>query len=381
MAVFKDKKKTKDGRSWYYSTYKKDFKGNNVLYKSKRYLTKKDAEEAERLFLTKRDNPTKKNFHIVALAFLEKYNLEQRESSYETAKGSYFKHIMPYFEDFDINSINVQEINKWREMMLKKGYSTRYLNKIQNIFKKIFDFAMINYGVSSNPVQIVGRFKTSDDEVIKDNEKIKYITLEDFNTFIDSIDDELWHTFFTFLFYTGCRKGEVLALTWEDIDFNKNEISINKTLYYKHKSGNTTKTKNSINRIIKMNTLLSSELAKHKKEMMHYSDFSEKWFVFGNTKFLAPVTIDRYKEFYFKKSGLDESKYITIHQFRHSHVTLLINEYIKQAEKNNTPIDTKRFFIMMSNRMGHTVEVMEKTYLHLFPTVQDEIVNLLENFR
>jgi len=29
--------------------------------------------------------------------------------------------------------------------------------------------------------------------------------------------------------------------------------------------------------------------------------------------------------------------------------------------------------------MGHTIEVMQKTYMHLFPTVQDEIVNLLDD--
>ena len=34
---------------------------------------------------------------------------------------------------------------------------------------------------------------------------------------------------------------------------------------------------------------------------------------------------------------------------------------------------------MMSNRMGHTIEVMQNTYIHLFPTIQDEIVNILDN--
>ena len=88
--------------------------------------------------------------------------------------------------------------------MIKKGYKARYLNRIQNIFKKIFDYAIKNYGITINPVQIVGRFKTSDDEVIKDNEKIKYITLDNFNKFISVIDDDLWYTFFVFLY--RCKK-------------------------------------------------------------------------------------------------------------------------------------------------------------------------------
>ena len=63
-----------------------------------------------------------------------------------------------------------------------------------------------------------------------------------------------------------------------------------------------------------------------------------------------------------------------MHEFRHSHVSLLINEYIKSGQT-----DTTKFFIMMSNRLGHTIDVMQKTYMHLFPSIQDEIVDLLNN--
>jgi len=188
----------------------------------------------------------------------------------------------------------------------------------------------------------------------------------------------MWYTFFVFLFYTGVRKGEALALKWEDIDLKNNEISINKTLYYKHIDGKLTKTKNKINRTIKMSSFLSKTMKDYFEYIKKFTDYNTNWFIFGNSRFLAPTTIDRKKEEYFKKTNLNKDKYITIHQFRHSHVTLLINEYIKSAREKNVPIDTKRFFIMMSNRMGHTVDVMEKTYLHLFPTVQDEIVDLLD---
>ena len=60
-------------------------------------------------------------------------------------------------------------------------------------------------------------------------------------------------------------------------------------------------------------------------------------------------------------------------------MSLLINEYIKTSEEKNMKIDTAKFFLMMSERMGHSISVMQKTYMHLFPSVQDEIVNLLDN--
>ena len=64
----------------------------------------------------------------------------------------------------------------------------------------------------------------------------------------------MWKTFFIFLYYTGMRKGEVQALTWNDINFNTNEIIVNKTLSVKTKNSNykITSTKNYLNRRIKM---------------------------------------------------------------------------------------------------------------------------------
>ena len=41
-------------------------------------------------------------------------------------------------------------------------------------------------------------------------------------------------------------------------------------------------------------------------------------------------------------------------------------------------VDTSKFFLMMSNRMGHTLKVMFSTYIHLFPSIQDKIVESLD---
>ena len=108
-----------------------------------------------------------------------------------------------------------------------------------------------------------------------------------------------------------------------------------------------------------------------------YTDFREDWFVFGNSRFLPSTTIDHHKHKYF--SMLDNISEITIHQFRHSHVSLLINEYIRTSKEKNMKVDTTKFFLMMSDRMGHSIKVMQETYMHLFPTIQDEVVDLLDN--
>jgi integrase len=237
--------------------------------------------------------------------------------------------------------------------------------------KSLFNYAISNYGLTYNPVLQRGNFKTKQ-TIVKDEEKLRYITKEEFDKFISVVDIPLWHCFFITLYYTGARKGELLALKWTDIDFDNKEISINKTLNTKLKGRiDITPTKNYLNRKIKMSKTLYEELYSYYLDQKKYTDFSKDWYVFNGTTYLPLTTIDRYKHKYFVKSGVPE---ITIHEFRHSHVSLLINEYLKSGQT-----DTTKFFLMMSNRMGHSIGVMQKCYLHLFPTVQDEIVDLLDN--
>lgn len=366
MAVYKDKDKTKDGRSWYFKVYK-----DKKPYKSRRYATKKEAQEEEALFILKRDNPTNKPFGLIAKDYLDNLLKSKKESTYYSYKQAYNLHIFPYFNDLDINSINVSDIRNWAETMQKKGLSLKYLNLIHNILKNIFDFGIKNYNLKMNPAQIHGRFQRSEEQ-IPSKEKIRYITYEDFNKFISVIDNIMWKTFFTLLYYTGMRKGEVQALTWQDIDFTNKEINVNKTLTVKTTDVyKITSNKTSTFRKIKMSKKLIDTLLIYKNEMQKYSDFSESWFVFGGVRFLPQTSIYRYKDYYFE---LAKVKPITIHEFRHSHVSLLINEYLKSGQT-----DTAKFFLMMSDRMGHSIEVMQEVYMHLFPTVQQEIVDILDN--
>ncbi len=381
MAVYNEKNKnkwTKDGRHWYYAIPYIDIKGKKRIKHSKMYIDRKTAEMEELKFKTKRDNPLLVKFSIVASEYFEYMYKIKKESTVYSYEIIYKKNIEPYFKDFYINSINIQHITFWKSEMAKKGYKIAYLNNLINVLRGIFDYAMRNYGLENNVVAISGRFQETKEEVVEDSKKLRYITYEDFNKFISVIDNIMWKTFFIFLYYTGMRKGEVQALTWKDIDFNNNQIIVNKTLSIKTKNSTykITSTKNYINRKIMMSKTLREQLKEYKKECMKYTDYTDDWFVFGNSRFLPQITIDRYKHKYFKLANVPE---ITTHEFRHSHVSLLINEYIKTSREKNMKIDTSKFFLMMSNRMGHSINVMQRTYLHLFPTIQDEVVDLLDN--
>ena len=375
MSVFKDKEKTKDGRQWRYKVYYHNEDGKLKPYTSKRYLLKKEAEAAERVFKLNRDVPVKKRFDVVADDYFKDAYIRLKESTVNTYYSQYKNNILPYFKNKFIDEINVTDIENWKNKLIDRKIKTSTCNEYYVVFKEIFTYANRKFELNYNPVSLSGRFKRRNDEVIKTEEKLRYITYDEYCKLIDVIHDDLYHCLFLTFYFAGMREGEMQALTWNDIDFNRKVIIVNKTLSTNTKEGRykITNTKNCLNREISMSRTLYDELKRYKEVVMKYDDFKSDWFVFGNGDFLSTYNMNKYRKLYFKEAGL-EKRLITIHEFRHSHVSLCINEYIKSGQSDST-----KFFLMMSQRMGHSLRVMQETYMHLFPSVQDNIVSLLDN--
>lgn len=368
--IYKDKRKTSDGKQWRYKCYYFDINGERKQKSSCRFLYKWEAEEAERLFLVKRDTPIHKKLGIIAQDYFNSIKQFKKESTYVTYIVDYNNHIAPYFENSDISLITVNSIKQWHEIMDKKDLSVKFKNKCYSIFKSIFDHGIKNFNLDKNPVSMYGRFQENKDLVIKED-TAKYLTLNEFKTFISFVDDEMWHCFFTFAFYTGCRKSEIFALNWNDVDLDNDNIEIYKTV---SKTGKITSTKTNKNRTIKINKTLKNELVEYKKYVkFKYTDFENDWFVFGNGIPLAPTTVDRIKHYYFEKSNVKEIK---MHEFRHSAVSLLLNAMLEQ----DTSLDINKALIILSTRFGHSPEVMIRIYGHLYSDrLQEPIINILDN--
>lgn len=356
--IYKDTHKTKDGRCWYFRV-----QINNEPYKSKRYLTKEEAKKEEAIYRLNHKKNNHTLFSVVADAYFDNLKTYCKYSTVYTYLKDYNKHIYPYFARKDIFSINTLDYNLWFENMSKKCLKAKFLNKVNSLLKNIFQYAVVNYDLPSNPV--VKTFK--EQAKIQTDSKLRYITKEEFDKFISVVDEPMYKLFFECLFYTGARKGELLCLTWNDVDLDNKVIRINKTLYKIHDNCPTTNKTNQVRQVY-LNDAFVQGLANYKANRMSYKDFSNDWYVFGDVKTLSTTQIERKKHHYFELSGVKE---ITIHEFRHSHCSMVINELLKQG-KTSTSI-----LLMLSQRLGHSLEVMERTYMHLFPNTQDDIVDML----
>ena len=134
--------------------------------------------------------------------------------------------------------------------------------------------------------------------------------------------------FYETLYYLGLRCGEATALKFSDINWQKKEVSINKTLTTKLKGQlytfSSPKTANS-NRVLPIPLKLLKEyqeLNKLAKEKKYYTD---DWFLFGNELPFRETTIQAKKNKYCK---LAEVKQIRIHDFRHSFCVLALHNGI-----------------------------------------------------
>ena len=383
MPVYEEKEKVNGQKRYYVRTYVSDEFGKRkqITRHNKEWVGRDGywlAQQEEARLKNRNYAITKKVFLKDSISrYLSDVSLVNKEATCYAYENIIKNNILPFFkENFDITKIKSASIIEWHNWLLnKKVYKTSYLQKCHTVMSEILKNEIKYEKIDINYAKIVGNFEckaVDKEKVIDDKQKLRYITYDQFKMFISTVDDLYWKTYFSMLYFTGMRLGEVQALTWNDVDFANKIITVNKTLTTKTKCGawKITSTKNLKNRKVtidnKFTDLLKVFFGDQKKII------NNDTFVFGD-EFNEPIKehkIDYHKEKYFNLSHIEE---ITNHEFRHSHVSLLVNEYLKLGQT-----DTAKFFEIISKRMGHSVETMRKTYMHFFPDFQGQIVNIIE---
>lgn len=357
----------KGTKCWYFKCTYKDAYGNTKPKKSKKFATKEEAKKAEAEFLVNNDNKERKTsitFEELynTYFFLDKNNIN-RDSSLYTKESRIRRHVLPYFKDDDILTITSEKIKSWKNWLTKnKTLCLRTRKSIFNTFSSVMQYAKENCALKSNPLKLVDNFNEKKDK-IQEKEEIRFITDKEYALFINEVDND-FKVLFHFLYETGCRKGELQARKWNDINFTKKQIRINTTLSTKNLGGGIKITPRKNNKVIylDMSDRLYSELLELYNKMKVLDGFSDDWFIFGGIKHISAKRIDSEKDKAFAK--VPEVKRITVHEFRHSCASYMIS--------NGIPIE------IIAYRLGDEVETIRKTYAHLFPDTQKETVNLFE---
>lgn len=364
MAVYKSKKHTKDGRQYFFRIKYKDIFGEHHDYTSPKYKNKKEADEEEAKYRIK--IAEKKTF-------TERYTLEQIYYEYIINKKNIVKkqtikreeNLYEYLKPlakYKINSIDINIYRKWYNEIERLPLSSSYKNKILDLLKRLISYSDYYYNTGNSLNKFINKFKN----VGAIKKEMDFFTYDEYLKYDSAIDDHMWHTFFEVLYFLGIRQGECTALTWKDIDLNKGTISISKTLTTKIKGEKWTisspKTTNSI-RVLPVPKVVLNDLKILNKNVQKYIDYSDEWFVFGNTRPLPENTIQTRKNKYCRLAGV---KQIRIHDFRHSCASLLINKGASIA--------------LVSKYLGHSnISITLNTYTHMYKSELEEMTNILNN--
>lgn len=357
---------TKDGRKWYFYTWLYYPDGSRKMYTSKYYLTKKEATNAEKEFVLKKE---KKEINVTDMTFRELYEefYEYKKDKVKiTTLRTYRVNVreLKEFLDLKVMDIQLSHYIAWRKRIADLDLADKTKNGYHKLLKTI-----LNYGTKWHDFNFTSIYNKMEkfQNPNKLPREMEFYTWEEFKQFLSVIDEFKYRVIFETLYYCGLRRGELRGLSWDNISFEDKTLSVVKNVI--NTSGDsgkwtitTPKTRTST-RTIPIPKQLADDLKIYYETQRRQYGFNDKWFVFGNTNPIHPDVLLKHKRRYMQKAGLKE---IRLHDFRHSCASILINSGAS--------------IMVVAKYLGHAkIDETLNTYSHLFKNKMDEVVKTMES--
>lgn len=236
-----------------------------------------------------------------------------------------------------LDKITTMHVQNAIDTLISNGIKISSLKIYLRVTKKMFNAAAKQYKIIlTSPVQDI---KLPEDKTITEKRALSTYEIKDL---LSKIKNRKYFLMSLIAVRCGLRLGEIIGLTWGDIDYKKHLITVNKQ-WKKINTGScnfgNVKSKNS-NRVVPAPPILLSELEKY------YNDYPIN---IDNRLFNQRVISSISKELSdtYRKYGYD----ITVHELRHTYATTLI--------KNGIDFKT------VAKLMGHDIRETMKTYSHV----------------
>lgn len=281
-------------------------------------------------------------------------------------------HILPVFKNKRIDSFLPMHITNYlhglkqtRHDGKKGGLSTSTIQKHYNVLSSIFKFAEKNLLIKHNPVE------NAEKPIVRYKKLDVYTTDEMIQIYRLLNDAPLHRSLITKLALdTGMRRGEILALQWDNVNFDDNTIYICHSLSYTREDGYRVKsTKTDETRTVAVADYLMQDLkAYHHTKKKERLQAAELWrggryfFLFSSWdgKPLSPDGTSQWWDRFIERTGF---KRITFHCLRHSAATHLINQGVHAK--------------IISERLGHkSIKITMNTYGHYIKEADEKAANI-----
>ncbi len=302
---------------------------------------------------TDRQIPTVNELHRSYIASLRGQN---KESSIYGKQSIYDNFIKDAFENKPITALTKQELLLWQDAIwlrvnskTGKSYSYNYLSKVRTTFSAFLTWVEERYSYPNEMRKVrLPKRRTAPT-------KMQIWTREEFEQFIEKVDDPTYHALFTALFFTGRRKNEMLALKPEKINYKKKTILFDTSITRKTLDNapyRETSTKADKSDTIPICDTVMDELKRYGGQTPYF---------FGGERPLAETSVERYFKRKCAEAGV---KPIRIHDLRHSFVSMLIHMGAN--------------FMVIADLISDTTEQVIKTYAHLYESDKLDIVSRIK---
>ena len=261
---------------------------------ARQLLEFKEREERGKLFKEAAEEWEAEHYPRLA------YSTEQRYKPLVTYAAE-------YFDGSYIKDIQPTDIARFMKHKIKKGFAGKTVSHQMSVLNMIFEHACIEGYIQSNPCQYIR---------VPNNlprKKRGIPSMEDIERIKDSICKPFGLLAY-FLLYSGLRKGEVLALTYSDIDFKNKLINVNKSVYYESNQPHikSPKTEAGTRNVILLDCL-AEKLPRRKIGLVFHNEKGEHY---KHTEFIRG----------WKRYQVETGITATPHQLRHAYASYILHD-------------------------------------------------------
>lgn len=351
-------------------------KGNN----------KRKAERVLKELIAKYEGLNLENENVLFTTFLDKWLQSVKpilkpatwESYDKTVSGK----IKPYFEqkNYKFKDMKPETFTEYFVFLAQQGKSNgkgglsyKTVKNIRGVLSSAYEYAIENSYIKDNPV-LKSKMPSFAHSIKSDVPEYSAEQVRKLLLFAKENDSHIY-IFLLLALYTGLRKGELLALTWDDVDYDKKLLRVNKSRTGSRKAITTqitTPKTESSNRKIPLNDTVLEALKAEKKRQDEHAEILGKGYDKSSSFIIRTVlgkpyvnlsAINRVVNRLTEKAGLP---HCTIHGFRHSVASIL--------DDNGVPIQD------ISVLLGHeSVQTTERIYINRRKTAKAETIETLDN--
>lgn len=346
MPVYKDKERG----TWYFKVRYKDIYGRSRQKMKRGFEKRSEAIKAEAEFLA---SANKHFSDDVTVDEVFEHNINHKRFKEKTIRrrtNEYNLHIKPRFGHIKIKDITAQQVADFKADLEKNFTSLNSARTVYSNFKVLINHAIKFFGLKVDPTIAVGSIQ-------RVRPRINFIRREEFEERVKQLDHLYYRELTRLLFYTGLRVGEGMGLTWQDVDLNKCQLHVNKTIDIITRIPTTPKTEGSIG-YVPFPEFIGDMLHQIKKESAEkIYGFNEGLYVFGG---LAPYHYSHYHKKF--KQVFPE---LRIHDLRHSYAAYLINKGVD--------------IYLVKELMRHDdIKQTANTYGHLYMERKHEVMSVFD---